>query len=147
FGSVLSNCPVNDYILPGPVCHSSLYSSSLVTTIFVYISSVSSKLTSSHSPSNPANLLFGTNFFCLIIHSPPIVASCLQTFFLIVHFPLQSLLMYRHSVLVAFQVFEVLLLKGVRLNESFLPSRSQTIFHTQGHQFLHLLSLKYVLLP
>src|SRR5699024_12188769 len=101
-------------IMPFPICNSSLYSSSLGSTILVDISTVSSKLTSSHSPSNPANLLFGTNFFCLIIHSPPIVASCLQTFFLIVHFPLQSLLMYRHSVLVAFLVFEVLLFKGVR---------------------------------
>src|SRR5699024_1463848 len=114
FITLSSNFPVKDSILPGPICHSSLYSSSLGSTILVDISTLSSKLTSSHSPSNPANLLFVTYFFCLIIHSPPIVASCLHPFFLILLYHLQSLLMYRHSVLVAFQVFEVHLLKGVR---------------------------------
>src|SRR5699024_9882360 len=100
-----------------------------------------------HSPSNPSNLLFGTNFFFSISHSPPIVPSFLQTPFLIVRFLPRLSPMYLHSVLVTFQVFEVLLLKDFRLNESFYPSRFRTIFQTQAYQFLHLLRLKYVLPP
>src|SRR5699024_2941509 len=80
-------------------------------------SATSPSFISFQSPINPSNLLFGTNCFCVIILSPPVVPSLLPFLSLVCHFLLPMWLMFQNNALVVVQGSLSLLLKDFQVND------------------------------
>src|SRR5699024_12123338 len=70
-----------------------------------------------HSFSNSSNLLFGTNLFCFIILSPPVVPSLLPVLSLVCHFLLPMWLKFQNNDFVVVQGSLSLLLKDFQVND------------------------------